>query len=472
MKQTWFIVAVLLGVGSARSASGASFSDNAIRYVVLGENGTASVRIVTDSTECPEIEVDGRRKQMTVRAKAATLPQRPTSSKPELSKPSAFPVTICEASVARSASRAEVGGIQLPLARHPINRIVVIGDTGCRLKAGDDAYQSCNDPKAYPFALIAARAAAWKPDLVVHVGDYLYRENPCPEGMEGCSGSPWGYGWDAWSADFFRPAAPLLAIAPLLLVRGNHENCARAGQGWYRFLDPRPLVPGHDCNDAVNDFTGDYSEPYAVPLGARDQIVVMDLAIAGAAPLGADDPRLTQFRSAYAQLASLAAHKDMTFMATHKPPLAFAAVTQGGNVKLLPGNQAIQSAFVSENPRMFPAGVDVLLSGHIHLWQQVGFGDAYPSQFVTGFSGTAEDLVPIPETLPPGSTPAAGAIVKSFSSWVNGFGYMTLERRGSRRWTAEVWNVSGQIVNRCTIDGRRSRCDVGQVHALPSKSGD
>jgi hypothetical protein len=463
MTQAWLAIALLITAGLAGPASAAPVADDAVRYVVLGENGTASVRVLTAANECPAIEIDGRREAMTVRARSETIAQRPTASKPELSKQSSFPVTVCEANVARSARRAEIGGIRLPLARHPINRIVVIGDTGCRLKASDDAYQACNDPDAYPFALVAARAAAWKPDLVVHVGDYLYRENPCPDGMEGCRGSPWGYGWDAWNADFFRPAAPLLAAAPLVLVRGNHENCARAGQGWYRFLDSHPLVPGHDCNDAANDFAGDYSEPYAVPLGASDQIVVMDLAIAGNAPLGADDPRMAQFRSAYASLARLAAGKDATFMATHKPALAFAAVQSGDKVKLLPGNQAIQSAFVSQDPRMFPAKLDVLLSGHIHLWQQIGFGTAYPSQFVAGFSGTAEDLVPIPQRLPPGSTPAAGAIVKTFSSWVNGFGYMTLERDGPRRWTAKVWNLSGQIVNRCRIDGRQSTCDVGQV---------
>lgn len=79
-----------------------------------------------------------------------------------------------------------------------IRRIVVIGDTGCRLKASESAYQACNDSEAYPFATVAAHAAAWHLDLVIHVGDYLYRANPCPPGRSGCVGSPWGYGWDSW----------------------------------------------------------------------------------------------------------------------------------------------------------------------------------------------------------------------------------------------------------------------------------
>ena len=37
-------------------------------------------------------------------------------------------------------------------------------------------------------------AAAQKPDLVIHVGDYYYRETPCPAGEAKCAGSPFGWG--------------------------------------------------------------------------------------------------------------------------------------------------------------------------------------------------------------------------------------------------------------------------------------
>ena len=115
-----------------------------------------------------------------------------------------------------------------------IKRIVLIGDTGCRMKASENAFQACNDSVKWPFAQVAQSAAALQPDLVIHVGDIHYRESPCPAGNAGCANSPWGYGFDAWQADLFEPAKPLLAAAPWVFVRGNHESCSRAGQGCSR----------------------------------------------------------------------------------------------------------------------------------------------------------------------------------------------------------------------------------------------
>ncbi len=50
------------------------------------------------------------------------------------------------------------------------------------------AVQSCNDPAQWPFARLAASAARLKPDLVIHTGDYLYREKRLPGGQCRLSG--------------------------------------------------------------------------------------------------------------------------------------------------------------------------------------------------------------------------------------------------------------------------------------------
>lgn len=457
-KAFWGIAAVaasLATVGAAYAAPSAGPTEAA--FVVLGDTGPV-VRVVTTGPQCPSIAIDGGRLPMTVRAPAETLAQRPTLSTPDHSKPSVFAATTCEAVLPRSARRVTVAGVTLPRVRREIRRIVVIGDTGCRLKASDGAYQACNDPAAYPFARVAARAAAWKPDLVVHVGDYLYRENSCPVGVAACAGSPWGYGWDAWQADLFGPGAPLFAAAPWVVVRGNHENCARAGQGWWRLLDPRPLVAGRDCNDPRDDITGDASSAYAVALGGGARVIVADLAIAGDKPTPADDPRFAQFAQTARDIGALSDHATYAFVATHKPILGLAARQKDGVLTLNPVTIGIQSVFATVDRDILPVSIGAVLSGHIHLWQQVSFPARYPSQFIAGFSGTKEDVVPIPAQLPPGASPVAGTAPEAFSSWVDGFGYMTLERRGAVRWRATVWNLAGKVVNRCTIVGRHSRC--------------
>src|SRR5262249_35017162 len=128
--------------------------------------------------------------------------------------------------------------------------IVMFGDTGCRINGHN--LQDCNDRDAWPYAKVARNAADMqpKPDLVIHVGDYAYRENECPS-TRNCAG-PWGYGYDSWKADFFEPSKPLFETAPWIMVRGNHEDCVRAGEGWFRFLDHQE--PPQTCADLTGFF--------------------------------------------------------------------------------------------------------------------------------------------------------------------------------------------------------------------------
>ncbi len=448
----------LTGALAAFAIAGVAQAASTSPYVVLGEDGARVVRLVTTAATCPAVRVDGTAMQMGERAGPATLPLRPTISKPEYSKPSEFPVRVWEATRSTTVKSASIAGVALPLPPARIDRIVVIGDTGCRLKASENLAQACNDPDAYPFARIASHAADWKPQLVIHVGDYLYRETPCPDGHPACAGSAWGYGWDAWKADFFDPATPLLQAAAWVVVRGNHEGCMRGGQGWFRLLDPRKLDAARDCNDPAHDFDADYSEPYAAPLGDGAQVIVLDMASAGEKPLAADNPRAAQFRQSYDRMAALSGNASFNMVVNHKPLLGFSAEGQGADVKLRPGNQGAQSVFLSQNPNMFPDRVKLLLAGHVHIWQQVSFASPQPSQFITGFSGTLEDVPNMPSTLPPGATPAPGAVPDHFSVWNGGFGFMTLERRSGERWSATVHDVDGKVVRTCEIVGAKSAC--------------
>jgi len=454
----------LMGAAAALTPRSARADELVSAYVLMAPDGGAVVRALTTAAHCPDAAFDGRAVPLSPRAPAETVPQRTTRSSAEDSKPSTFAVLTCEAAAPRGAKSGAIAGRPLPLPRAQIRRLVVFGDTGCRLKRSDKAWQPCNDPRQYPFAQVAAAAAKWKPDLVVHVGDYLYRENACAADQPGCAGSPWGYGSDAWMADFFTPADPLLRAAPWAVVRGNHESCARAGQGWWRFLGPGPLVAGRDCNDPANDSVGDYSDPYGVPLGDGVQLIVYDSSNVSGDALPAGDPRVARYRDTYEKIAALTRRADHNILADHHPVLGFAArLSKSGEPRLDPGNGGLQSVFGAINPALFPPKVDVLLSGHIHLWEMVSFKSPHPAQFVAGFGGTLEDIVPLPATPPPGATPAPGAVVEAMSSWIDGFGFMTMERVAPDRWSAQIRDVDGVVVNTCEIRGAHASCAKSQV---------
>ena len=433
-------------------------------YVVLGADGLALARVLSTRQACGDLELDGRSVPMQLRARAETIPQRPTRSLAEDSKPSVFAEATCELPIPPGTQTARFAGRDLPLPKPVVGRIVVIGDTGCRIKVEDRAFQACREPDQYPFAEIAERAAQWHPDLVIHVGDYLYRENACPNGHPGCAGSAWGYGSDSWHADFFDPARALLAAAPWVMARGNHESCARAGQGWWRYFDAAPLVPGRDCNAAVDDEIGDFSAPYAVPLGDDAQLIVFDSSAAPAGLPPADGHLMHEFATMVQSISALATRAGHSIGIDHHPILGFAAVENPQHeVELRPGNAALQAVFGNANEHLFPGQIDVLLAGHVHVWEQLSFAGRFPSQFIVGFSGTAEDKVPLPAVLPENAMPAPGARVETFSSWVGGFGYMTLERTGNASWDVRVWSRHGVAVNRCQIEGRLSACEHARI---------
>ena len=125
-------------------------------WVEMTDRG-AEARLVTSAPACPDIVLNGAEAPMQRRA-----------------APSAdFPVTVCQALLPKDARSAWGGGRALPLPHAAPRRLVIFGDTGCRLKG--KAVQDCDDPGQWPFAVVARLAAAHHPDVVIHVGDYYYR---------------------------------------------------------------------------------------------------------------------------------------------------------------------------------------------------------------------------------------------------------------------------------------------------------
>ncbi len=443
--------------GTNDTISPASTADTQVQaaWTEIGAGGQTIARAVTLAGTCPRMAVDGVFSTMAVRAPAATVALRPTASAAADSKPSAFPVTTCEATVAASATTAFVGGRALPLPKAAPQRIAILADTGCRMKKADNAFQPCLDATAWPFATIAATIAGMKPDLVVHIGDYHYRENACPADIAGCKDSPWGYGWDTWAADLFTPAAPLLAAAPWVVTRGNHEECARAGQGWSRFLDVRPFSAAMSCDDPANDAAANVSDPYAVALGADTQLVLFDSAKVGTAGLAATDYKFPIYQDQFRKVAAIAADTSKTTLfANHHPILAFAPLAGAAPA---PGNTGLQAVMKTLNPvSYYPEGVKIALHGHVHDFQAINFSTAHPATFVAGNGGDNVD-VNLPDPFPAGVTPAPGAVLDRITH-TNTFGFMMMERAGSS-WLYRAYDRNGRLLTTCVPTGSKIACD-------------
>jgi hypothetical protein len=412
------VASAVLGTGGRPPAAAAQPAAVVAAWVALGPEGSATVRAVARGPACPSLAVDGQAVPMAVRAAPA---------------PPAFPDTVCEAALPAGATGMAVGGLVLPQRRPAPQRIAVLGDTGCRLKEGDPI-QDCNDPAAWPLARVAASAAAWQPDLVVHVGDYLYREMPCPPKHAGCAGSPWGDNWAAWDADFFAPVAPLLRAAPWVFVRGNHELCSRGGDGWFRYLAPGPMPRA--CTD--------FSPPYAVALDGL-RLLVLDSAAAD--DRTAHPEQVGAYAQQYAALWEQV--RGPAWLLQHKPLWAIGQGDPPGPGGLFRANPTLQAA----TGNALPPAVGLVLSGHLHNWELLTFADGRAAQLLVGNSGTGLDP---PLSVSLAGLEIAGTTVATGRAW-HEHGFVTLEPRGDA-WEATLRAVDGAPVLVCTLAGGAALC--------------
>jgi hypothetical protein len=396
---------------TTRPAPGGSV---AAAWVALGPGGGAQVRAITEDAACPSLTVDGTARPMQIRAGADG---------------GNFAVTACEAPLPAGARAVEVAGQALAVPAPSPRRILVIGDTGCRMKS-PDYFQACNDPAVWPFARVAARAASWRPDLVIHLGDYHYRETECPSGNTGCAGNPVGDTWPSWRTDFFAPAAPLLRAAPWVVIRGNHEQCDRAGEGWFRFLDPRPRPAS--CTDE----TGSYVVPTGGPV-----IAVVDSS--PASDDSAPPADVARYAAQFDQLAAL--NPAYTWLATHRPVWGLDS-WQG---KLSLGNQTLQAAMRGR----LPASVALLLAGHVHLFEGLAFEPKRPPMLLVGNGGTALDDAITQSVV---GTTLDGATLTTAKT-LAAFGYVTMEPVGGN-WRAIVHDVDGGVLTECSISPGTLTC--------------
>ena len=395
------------------------------RWVELTARGP-ELRVVTSARDCPDATLDGQASAMQRRA-------GPDAD---------FPVLVCQLLVPRGARRAAIGEWSAPLPKAEPRRILIFGDTGCRLKGM--AVQACNDPRQWPFALVAARAAASKPDLVIHVGDYWYRENPCPAGMAGCKGSPFGDNWTAWDAEFFAPAEPLLDRAPWVFARGNHESCARGGPGWFRLLDQAqgPLACPAD------------SAPFRVRMGDTS-LYVLDSAESNDA--SAPSALVKQFAG---QLDAFGTELDRGkgWIVTHRPIWGLMPVVRFG--PLGPLDIELNKTEQAAVRRRAMEGVQMVVSGHIHHFAAYDFAARRPAQLIVGTGGDVGE---------PADTPRIKSDLVSIDGLdaqrfgFDRYGYLLLERSGPD-WTGAFRDLDDKVVATCRLHLRQLTCKRAPSH--------
>ncbi len=439
-------------------------------WIQLGPGGGASLRaIVRAGTACPTASIDGIERTLAPRADAA--PAHRPGDNPAFDP--GFEVASCELALPPSAGEVAIDGRRLSPPKVDSRRIVVLGDTGCRIKVPAigkaDPIQDCANPEAWPWPKIAAAAARTRPDLVVHVGDYHYREycddpERCRPLLE--KGTVIGYGWAGWNADFFTPAAPLLAAAPWVFVRGNHENCDRGGEGWMRFLAPGPYRACADQryrtasrSQLTNNFTED---AYRIDIGTGLGLIVADNSgHEDYRPAGQTPQDVELFRQTLAVLRDAPATQQL-WLLSHKPIWYDL---------LAPASQpnALQTAIRNT----LPANLQVAFAGHHHAFETINFSpdadSAYhpsgrPAQVIVGGGGSQLESLDPQSAFYEGLTgigskerarpdgrlydgvPAASGIL------LNRYSFLLLEREDDG-WRGTVLDSGGLPLSRCRLSG-------------------
>ena len=375
-------------------------------WVELGPSSHWIVRVATAQASCPEIQVEGHKIPLLERAHTEDRGQK---------------ITVCEGDLSSTNKSVTVMGQTHRLDIKNFKLIAVIGDTGCRIKAHGDEFdiQDCRSDETWPFArMLNEVILPMHPDLIVHVGDYHYRESECPIGNANCEGSIAGDTIESWQQDFFIPAKRALNEANWLFVRGNHEVCRRAGPTWFRFLDAHSYL--ENCADQLSDSNS--------PLSSTVGGVTLSWVDA------ADDHNI---QPSLNQLSKTLRLKSFLFM--HRPFLIPGEDPEATTNNHLP---------VSLQKRGM---ITALIVGHRHKFEMSRFNDGRPPELITGNGGTK---LLVPEAglrIKDGWSAKSEKSVAQSTYWRHGF--LTLQKqslkKGSKKepgWLAVEHDVDGKPV--------------------------
>lgn len=387
-------------------------------WVQVGQSNQLVVRAIYTVNQCPKVAYSVVEKNF-------------VSTMNKVVKPSQdFPFQICQKHIPINAVNISVDGKKLPSFPKEIKRIAVVGDTGCRLKG--KYIQNCSDSHEWPFARVAEAVHDVGADMVVHVGDYHYRESPCPKGDKRCAGSVDGDNWASWNQDFFSHARPLLDTAPVVFVRGNHEECKRAGHGWNTFFaDP---LNNKKCRDYTDEFN---------VRAANINLFVLDTsrAFESHVDLNNRTKELKFFRKQFQNIhRKISADQDVeNILVTHKPMWG------------LHSNTFItRSLQLADRRGGLMKNLDLFVAGHIHLYEMLSFQNNKAPQLIVGNSGT--ELVDLPINY---TKPSMFGQKVPYAHIKQKFGFVLLEKKGRKVWNWTVYDPDGNVLKIGKIDHKK-----------------
>ena len=284
----------------------------------------------------------------------------------------------------------------------------------------------------------------------------------------------WGDNLYGWWADFFWPAMELLATAPLIATRGNHENCARAGHGYFLFL----YYDDYPSDVRAGDWCDEYTPPFTVPFQHEQFLVMDDSAISpkgggidhfdfidGACPNAPlendgvilalpqsryDDPKQTasdvmeqinQYKEYFDQLEAAAMNFDTNFYVSHHP--LFAIACNASHMVTL--DWTMQMAL---SPMTLDR-VSAMIGGHMHWFGAFSFeNQTLPAQVVVGNGGTMlidnyvnQDALPFVRLEVGQGGMYQGTVESGITS--SNFGFGIMQRHANDSYTTDFYNVSG-----------------------------
>lgn len=380
----------------------------------------------------------------------------------------AFPITVCQLEMNDDWNQGTLlaQGDPTVLATFPgphrVGRIhpgelvaVGIGDTGCRASDCDaDGGVNVRFKNVIGEVLTAVPA----PDFVLHVGDYrYYEENSEPDS------------WDKWKMDFFAPAQPLLNVAPVAFVRGNHEQCTGDEGYWYgvrffQFFEPTTSEQVASCDEGTPNLlstwafdVGVYDTSDMEPWSKQRIVMIDDSPDSKNFPSSRWPQVVSEISANFADaLAAGQGARDVWWL-THKPlwnyPNQYAnPATQTAVFEAL-GNHGSIDYTLCDQGQCTPRAI---LSGHAHNYQQTDFGNVdWPIQYVLGHGGvqplTGTDAsgleydYSVPSAF--GSETYAGDTTAVF----NQNGFLRLTRSPSSLTTPSGWIVEDCLLGKTCV---------------------